>query len=163
MNSEIGRLSRLVNDALRRRGFTLSVAESCTGGGIATAVTSVPGSSDVFKGGVVAYANEVKRDLLSVSAEDLCMHGAVSEEVVRQMASGVAAIMYTTCAIATSGVTGPGGGTVEKPVGTVWTAFFLNGTVKTCKLSIEDCGRRENTESAILETLKIFYGLLCDN
>ena len=163
MRNEIDKLSRLVNDALRRRGLTLAVAESCTGGGIAAAITSVPGSSDIFNGGVVAYSNEVKNNLLSVSVEDLCRYGAVSEAVVRQMALGVATIMHASCAIATSGIAGPGGGTAEKPVGTVWTAFLLNGVVKTCKLNLEDRGRKENTESAILETIKIFHSLLCDN
>lgn len=161
MREELYSLSQSVNDALRKRGFTLSVAESCTGGGIAAAVTSVPGSSEIFKGGVVAYANEVKRDILSVSEENLQTYGAVSEAVVRQMVAGVASIMHTTCAVATSGIAGPGGGSLDKPVGTVWTAFLVDGTVKTCKLTLEDCGREENIKSAILETLKIFYSLLC--
>lgn len=163
MNEELNRLSRLVNDVLRKRGFTLSAAESCTGGGIAAAVTSVPGSSDVFKGGVVAYANEIKRDLLSVSEDALRMYGAVSETVVRQMATGVASLMRTTCAVATSGIAGPGGGSSDKPVGTVWTAFYVNGTVNTYKLTLKDYGRRANTDAAIVETLKIFYRLLNEN
>ncbi len=163
MNKELNILSCAVNDALRKRSLTLSVAESCTGGGIAAAVTSVPGSSEVFKGGVVAYANEVKRDLLSVSEENLQLYGAVSEAVVYQMAVGVASLMRTNCAVVTSGIAGPGGGTPEKPVGTVWTAFFINGTVTTCKLSLEDCGREENIKATILETLKNFHRLLYDN
>lgn len=156
-------MSARVNDALRGRGFTLSVAESCTGGGVAAAVTSVSGSSEIFKGGVVAYANEIKRDVLSVSEESLLAYGAVSEEVVRQMVAGVASLMHTECAIATSGVAGPGGGTPEKPVGTVWTAFLVGGTVTTCKLTLDDCGRAANIEATILETLKIFHRLLCDS
>ena len=156
-------MSVRVNEALRERGFTLSTAESCTGGGVAAAVTSVPGSSEIFKGGVVAYAKEIKRDVLFVSEESLLTHGAVSEEVVRQMVAGVASLMHTECAIATSGVAGPGGGTPEKPVGTVWTAFLVDGTVTTCKLILEDCGRAANIEATILETLKIFHRLLCDS
>ena len=163
MCEELNVLSARVNDALRGRGFTLSVAESCTGGGVAAAVTSVTGSSEIFKGGVVAYANEIKRDVLSVSEESLLAHGAVSEEVVRQMVAGVASLMHTECAIATSGVAGPGGGTPEKPVGTVWTAFLVDGTVTTCKLTLDDCGRAANIEATILETLKIFHRLLCDS
>ena len=163
MCEELYSLVQSVNETLRKRGLTLSVAESCTGGGIATAVTSVPGSSEIFKGGVVAYANEVKCNLLSVSGENLQLYGAVSEAVVRQMVVGVASLMHTTCAIATSGVAGPGGGSPEKPVGTVWTAFLVDGTVKTCKLTLEDCGREENIKAAILETLKNFHRLLCDN
>jgi PncC family amidohydrolase len=163
MCEELNILSVRVNEALRERGFTLSTAESCTGGGVAAAVTSVPGSSEIFKGGVVAYANEIKRDVLSVSEESLLAHGAVSEEVVRQMVAGVASLMHTECAIATSGVAGPGGGTPEKPVGTVWTAFLVGGTVTTCKLTLDDCGRAANIEATILETLKIFHRLLCDS
>lgn len=163
MCEELNVLSARVNDALRGRGFTLSVAESCTGGGVAAAVTSVTGSSEIFKGGVVAYANEIKRDVLSVSEESLLAYGAVSEEVVRQMVAGVASLMHTECAIATSGVAGPGGGTPEKPVGTVWTAFLVGGTVTTCKLTLDDCGRAANIEATILETLKIFHRLLCDS
>lgn len=163
MCEELNILSARVNDALRGRGFTLSVAESCTGGGVAAAVTSVSGSSEIFKGGVVAYANEIKRDVLSVSEESLLAYGAVSEEVVRQMVAGVASLMHTECAIATSGVAGPGGGTLEKPVGTVWTAFLVGGTVTTCKLTLDDCGRAANIEATILETLKIFHRLLCDS
>lgn len=163
MCEELNILSARVNDALRGRGFTLSVAESCTGGGVAAAVTSVSGSSEIFKGGVVAYANEIKRDVLSVSEESLLTYGAVSEEVVRQMVAGVASLMHTECAIATSGVAGPGGGTPEKPVGTVWTAFLVGGTVTTCKLTLDDCGRAANIEATILETLKIFHRLLCDS
>ena len=163
MCEELNILSARVNDALRGRGFTLSVAESCTGGGVAAAVTSVSGSSEIFKGGVVAYANEIKRDVLSVSEESLLAYGAVSEEVVRLMVAGVASLMHTECAIATSGVAGPGGGTPEKPVGTVWTAFLVGGTVTTCKLTLDDCGRAANIEATILETLKIFHRLLCDS
>lgn len=163
MCKELNILSVRVNEALRERGFTLSTAESCTGGGVAAAVTSVPGSSEIFKGGVVAYANEIKRDVLSVSEESLLAYGAVSEEVVRQMVAGVASLMHTECAIATSGVAGPGGGTPEKPVGTVWTAFLVGGTVTTCKLTLDDCGRAANIEATILETLKIFHRLLCDS
>ncbi|MBQ5663077.1 MAG: CinA family protein [Bacteroidaceae bacterium] len=163
MSEELNTLSRMVNDALRKRGFTLSVAESCTGGSIASAITSIPGSSDIFKGGIVAYANEVKRDILSVSEENLQIYGAVSEQVVRQMVVGVASIMHTTCAIATSGVAGPGGGSPEKPVGTVWVAFLVDGKVDTCKLTIEDCGREANIEVTTLETLKKIHSLLCDS
>ena len=87
MDEELYSLAQSVNDALRKRGLTLSVAESSTGGGVAAAVTSVPGSSEIFKGGVVAYANDVKRNLLLVSEENLQLHGAVSEAVCVIIAS----------------------------------------------------------------------------
>ena len=116
------RLPEILGDRLRERGLTLSTAESCTGGNIAHEITSIAGSSDYFKGAVVSYANEVKMSLLGVSEQDIINHGVVSEPVVRQMVEGVARALGTDCAIATSGVAGPGGGTPAKPVGTVWMA-----------------------------------------
>lgn len=113
-------LEKQIGDMLRRKGVTIATAESCTGGEIAHMITSVPGSSAYFKGSVVAYANEVKVNVLGVQAADLEREGAVSETVVLQMAEGVKKLMYTDYAVSTSGVAGPDGGTPEKPVGTVW-------------------------------------------
>lgn len=109
-------------EALRRRGLTVATAESCTGGNIAAAITSVAGCSDVYLGSVVSYANEVKINVLGVPASDIEAHGAVSREVVVAMARGAARVTGADCAVATSGVAGPGGGSPDKPVGTVWTA-----------------------------------------
>lgn len=106
----------------RRRGWMLATAESCTGGKVASSITSIAGSSDVFLGGVVSYANDVKRRMLGVSADDLANYGAVSNAVVRQMAEGVSRVTRAECSVATSGIAGPGGGTKDKPVGTVWMA-----------------------------------------
>lgn len=115
---------------LRSRGMILATAESCTGGNIAHLFTAVAGCSDVYAGGVVSYANDVKMGLLGVSGDVLERHGAVSEETVRQMAEGVAKACCADCSVATSGIAGPGGGTVDKPVGTVWIAAHTpNGTV----------------------------------
>lgn len=116
------RLPEILGDRLREKGLTLSTAESCTGGNIAHEITSIAGSSDYFKGAVVSYANEVKIRLLGVSEQDIIDHGVVSEPVVRQMVEGACRAIGTDCAIATSGVAGPGGGTPAKPVGTVWMA-----------------------------------------
>ena len=113
---EVGRIL-----ALRRQ--TLSVAESCTGGYIAHLITGVPGSSSYFKGGVVAYSNEVKVGLLGVDPQMLERYGAVSQPVVEQMALGAQRVLQTDYAIATSGIAGPMGGSEEKPVGTVWMAW----------------------------------------
>ena len=113
-------LEKQIGDMLRRKGVTIATAESCTGGEIAHMITSVPGSSTYFKGSVVAYANEVKVNVLGVQATDLEREGAVSETVVLQMAEGVKKLMHTDYAVSTSGVAGPDGGTPEKPVGTVW-------------------------------------------
>jgi PncC family amidohydrolase len=105
---------------LRARGLKLATAESCTGGLLADHITDVPGSSDYFVGGVVAYADEAKVALLHVSWETLHLHGAVSRETVIEMARGVRIALGTDIGISVSGVAGPGGGLPEKPVGTTW-------------------------------------------
>jgi nicotinamide-nucleotide amidase len=110
----------LVLDLLRERGLTLGTAESCTGGLVAGRLTDVPGSSDVFRGAVVAYANEVKEERLGVPAEVLAVHGAVSEETAAAMAHGARAALGVDVAVAVTGIAGPGGGTEEKPVGLVY-------------------------------------------
>lgn len=109
-----------IGELLRNKKVTMATAESCTGGYIAHLITSIAGSSDYFKGSVVSYANEVKVNVLGVNAADLEREGAVSEAVVLQMAEGVRKITGADYAVSTSGVAGPGGGTPEKPVGTVW-------------------------------------------
>ena len=111
---------QLVLDACRAHGLTLATAESCTGGMVAERVTSVPGSSDVFVGAVVAYANEVKTRALGVAEDMLAAHGAVSAETAAAMASGVRARLGADVGVAVTGVAGPGGGTAEKPVGLVY-------------------------------------------
>lgn len=117
------KIEKVIGRLLKAKGKTLSTAESCTGGMIAHQITSVSGSSSYFLGSVVSYANEVKMESLGVSEENLKNHGAVSEQVVRQMAEGVRERLHTDYAIATSGIAGPDGGTDEKPVGTVWIAI----------------------------------------
>ena len=116
-------LASVVLEQLRARGETLAVAESCTGGGIGAALAAVPGASEVFVGGVIAYANRVKQGLLGVPAELLEAHGAVSDPVAQAMAEGARRLTGATWAIAVSGVAGPGGGTPEKPVGLVHIAI----------------------------------------
>ncbi len=113
-------IEELVLDACRRRGLTLATAESCTGGMVAARLTSVPGSSDVFRGGVVAYANEIKESELDVPADALAAHGAVSAEVAAAMAHGVRRRIEVDVAVAVTGVAGPDGGTPEKPIGLVF-------------------------------------------
>lgn len=120
---------------LEANNKTMCTAESCTGGYIAHLITSIPGSSAFYKGSVVSYANEIKEDLLGVEAETLQRVGAVSEEVVIQMAKGALAAMKTDYAIAVSGIMGPDGGSAEKPVGTVWVAIGSNQKVEAHKLS----------------------------
>lgn len=115
-------LASVVLEQLRRRGETLTVAESCTGGGLGAALAAVPGASDVFRGGVIAYANAVKQELLGVPAALLDSHGAVSDPVALAMAEGARRVTGASWAIAVTGIAGPGGGTVEKPVGLVHIA-----------------------------------------
>jgi nicotinamide-nucleotide amidase len=115
-------LAGVVLERLRQRGETLAVAESCSGGGIGAALTAVPGASDVFLGGVIAYANSVKRDVLGIPASLLDEHGAVSGPVAEAMAGGARRLTGADWAVAVSGIAGPGGGTAEKPVGLVQIA-----------------------------------------
>lgn len=119
--------------ALISKGLTLATAESCTGGNIAHQVTLIPGSSAAFMGGAITYSNEAKQRVLGVDPTTLEEFGAVSEQVVVQMANGAAHLFNSDCAVATSGIAGPGGGTPGKPVGTVWMAITTpNGTVANC-------------------------------
>ena len=112
---------------LTKRGWTLTTAESCTGGFIAHRITNVPGASAIFPGGIVAYSNEAKRRFLGVRAKTLAQHGAVSEAVVREMAAGARKKFGVDFAIAVTGIAGPGGGTKSKPVGTVFIALAGGG------------------------------------
>lgn len=144
---------------LSRLGLTLSTAESCTGGGIAALVTSVPGSSAYFRGGVVAYSNEVKTSVLGVSPLTIETYDVVSREVVTEMARGVQALLHTDCAISTSGIAGPDGGTAERPVGTIWIAVARGDRLLTRQLS-GDGGRQANTERAIRSALRLLLDLL---
>ena len=122
-------LQQLLGNTLKDNGMTLSLAESCSGGYIAHLLTSIAGSSAYFKGGVVSYANSAKVNLLHVQQSTLDTHGAVSQEVVEEMAKGAKNAFDTDCAIAVSGVAGPDGGTDEKPVGTVWICTICKDTV----------------------------------
>jgi len=122
-------IEQLVGNILAGQGKMVATAESCTGGNIARSFTSIPGSSQFFKGSIVAYSNELKTDLLQVSKDDLEENGAVSRQVVEQMAQGVRKLLKTDVSIATSGIAGPGAGTVEKPVGTVWIAVCSEDTM----------------------------------
>lgn len=122
--------AELVLAKLRRHGYKIATAESCTGGNIAHLITSVAGCSDVMLGGVVSYCNEVKMKVLGVNADTLERYGAVSEDTVREMAEGVRRVMGADCAVATSGIAGPGGAVPGKPVGTVWIAAATPGGVK---------------------------------
>jgi nicotinamide-nucleotide amidase len=115
-------LAAVVIDRCRALKLQLAVAESCTGGLLGERLTNIPGSSDVFLGGVIAYHNDLKKELLGVRAEDLERYGAVSEQVALQMASGIRERTGADVGVSVTGIAGPGGGTPEKPVGLVWIA-----------------------------------------
>ena len=125
-------LADVVLDACRRRGYKLAVAESCTGGMIGARITAIAGSSDVFLGGVLAYDNSVKREILGVPDSDLEEFGAVSEEVAVKMAESVRRMLRADIGIGVTGVAGPGGGTAAKPVGMVWVALDGVGKEARC-------------------------------
>lgn len=124
-------IEKLLGQYLLEKQLTVGTAESCTGGNIAHMITSIAGSSAYFKGAIVSYSNEIKSNLLDVSASTIIEDGAVSESVVTQMVKGVQKALDVNCAIAVSGIAGPDGGTTEKPVGTVWVATAFNEKVHT--------------------------------
>lgn len=149
----------LIGNLLKEKNLTVSTAESCTGGSIAAHLTSVPGSSEYFKGGIVAYSNEIKEALLHVSPQTLEKHGAVSEETVTEMVKGAMEALKTDCAVSTSGIAGPGGGTKEKPVGTVWIAAAYKNEIRTMKQEA-DRGREMNVERAVNNALLLLMELV---
>lgn len=120
-------------ELLKAQGLTCATAESCTGGGVGSAITAVPGSSAVFTGGVISYANEVKRDVLGVSDHILQTVGAVSPEVAAQMAEGARRLLKTDLAVSLTGIAGPDGGSDEKPVGLVWFGLSTKDGTRTEK------------------------------
>jgi len=137
---------------LKARGLTCATAESCTGGGVGNAITSVAGSSAVFTGGVISYANEVKRDVLGVSQATLDTVGAVSPETAAQMAAGVRKLLGVDLAVSLTGVAGPDGGSAEKPVGLVWFGLATVGGVRTEK-AIFRGDRAKVREQAVMHAL----------
>lgn len=124
---ELMELAQAVSERLSERGLMLVTAESCTGGWVAQTLTAVPGSSSWFERGFVTYTNEAKREMLGVSQQTLAQYGAVAEETVCEMAAGALVHSHAQVALAVSGVAGPGGGTLEKPVGTVCFGWARTG------------------------------------
>ncbi len=154
-------LDELVHKTLIERGLTLATAESCTGGNIARLLTAQAGASAYFKGGVVAYSNEVKESALGVKHSTLEAHGAVSEETVREMVEGVRTRLGADLAIATTGIAGPDGGTAEKPVGTVWIAV-ADATHTEAKLLQFGANRRQqNIDRSTNQAYAMLIRLIC--
>lgn len=138
-------IAEVLGELLHERELTVACAESCTGGNIAHRITQVPGSSAYFLGSVVSYSNDVKANVLGVSRNDISAHGAVSRQVVESMAKGAAKLMRTDCAIATSGIAGPDGGTPVKPVGTVWIAVKYGDTL------VSECLHFKGDRNTVIE------------
>ena len=159
MDFESKIISREISQLLWEREKTVSTAESCTGGRIAEAIISVPGASKYFKGGIISYVNEVKESLLGVSHELLEEKTAVCEEVAIEMVKGACRTLVTDYAIAATGVAGPGGGTKEIPVGTIWLACGNSDRVVTMKVE-EDHGRDINLAIATNKAMQMFLDFL---
>lgn len=155
-------VAQVLGELLSERELTISCAESCTGGNIAHQITSFPGSSAYFLGSVVSYSNDVKADVLGVSRGDLGRFGAVSKQVVEQMATGVSGLMHSHCSVATSGIAGPDGGTKFKPVGTVWMAAKYGNKVVS-ELIHFDGDRNDVIESATQHVMVMLIKLLRNN
>ena len=139
-------------ELLAAQNLVCATAESCTGGGVASAITDIPGSSAVFAGSVVSYSNEVKRDVLGVGEDTLSACGAVSAETAAQMAQGVRSLMKCDLAVSLTGIAGPGGGRARKPVGLVWFALADGGGVRTEK-AIFTGDREEVRRKAVVHAL----------
>ncbi|MCR5445968.1 MAG: CinA family nicotinamide mononucleotide deamidase-related protein [Bacteroidales bacterium] len=154
-------LDELVHKTLSERSLTLATAESCTGGNIARLLTAQAGASAYFKGGVVAYSNEVKESVLGVKHSTLEAHGAVSEETVREMVEGVRQRLGADLAIATTGIAGPDGGTPEKPVGTVWIAVANASHTEAKLLQFGANRRQQNIDRSTNQAFAMLIRLIC--
>ena len=142
----------LVN-ALKEKKLTIACAESCTGGLIAKSITDVGGCSSVFLGGVVAYANEIKENVLGVSGETLKKYGAVSEFTAMEMANGVRRICGSDIGVSTTGIAGPDGGTEEKPVGTVYVGFSFKDTTLAFNLKLDSSLSRDEIRTLTVQKI----------
>jgi nicotinamide-nucleotide amidase len=146
-------IANRVGEQLKTKGLVLVTAESCTGGWVAQAVTSVSGSSEWFDRGFVTYSNEAKREMLGVRGETLEQHGAVSEETAREMAAGALAASRADLAVAITGVAGPTGGTPQKPVGMVCFAWALRGG------AVESATRHFDGDREAVRRQSVMFGL----
>ncbi len=152
---------KLIGDLLREKGWTVSVAESCTGGLVCDRITDVPGSSDYFEGGMVNYSNESKEKHLGVPLDEINRYGAVSFRVAKEMAQGVRKTFNTTFGLSTTGVAGPTGGTEKKPVGLVFIGLAKGKRTWVTKLNLEG-SRREVKKQAAERSLEFLYKILIE-
>ena len=152
-------LSREIQQYLYESGLTVGSAESCTGGRIAESIIAFPGASTYFKGGIISYTNEIKERLLAVDHQLLEEKTAVCEDVAKAMVSGALDALDVDFAIASTGTAGPGGGTAEIPVGTIWLACGNRENIATMKLT-DDFGRDINLAIATTKALQMFINFL---
>jgi len=155
-------LSREIQQYLYESGYTLATAESCTGGRIAESIISTPGASDYFKGGIISYTDDVKECLLGVSPEIIAEKSAVCEEVAISMVKGAIKVLNVDFAISATGIAGPGGGSPQAPVGTIWLACGNSENIVTLKLE-KDFGRDINLAIATSKALQLFLKYLNEN
>ncbi|MDD4636157.1 MAG: CinA family nicotinamide mononucleotide deamidase-related protein [Bacteroidales bacterium] len=152
-------VEEVLGEKLKEKGLTLGVAESCTGGAIAQRITRIAGCSAYFKGSVVAYSNDAKKMVLKVREETLNEHGAVSLETVKEMATGAQQVLKSDCAVATSGIAGPAGGSVEKPVGTICVAAVVKDRIEYRTFHFNG-GRENNIKRTVNSTLLLLLEML---
>lgn len=153
------KVEKVIGDRLREKGWTLSIAESCTGGLICDRITNVSGCSDYFMGGMVTYSNESKAKHLGVPLDYIRRYGAVSPQVARKMAQGVRKAFHTSFGLSTTGVAGPTGGTKRSPVGRVFIGFAYGRRTWVKKLDLKG-NRKEIKKQAAERSLEFLYGIL---
>lgn len=162
MDDHVLQLATRVGKSLSAQDLQLVTAESCTGGGVAQALTSVPGSSRWFERGFVTYSNRSKEEMLGVSDECLLQHGAVSEQTVSAMAEGALRHSHAQISLAITGIAGPGGAVLDKPVGTVWLAWAALGRETRCQLEHFHGNREQVRSQAIMAALHGVLDVLDD-
>ena len=155
MTPEYYKIAQSIVSVLADKGWSVATAESCTGGGVVAALTAIPGSSACVKGGIVAYTEEIKMQLLGVKPDTLRDYGVVSQQTVEEMARGAMKSMNSDFAVATSGIAGPSGGTQETPVGTIWIAAASRSQVYTHCIRGYNEGRTQNVQNAVQITLEM--------
>ncbi|MCB1669123.1 MAG: nicotinamide-nucleotide amidase [Pseudomonadales bacterium] len=160
MTEKTSLLASQLGELLLQRKLKVTCVESCTGGGVASAITDIPGSSAWFEYGFVTYANRAKQQLVGVSEQVLCAHGAVSEPVVREMVAGALRVSGADIAVAISGIAGPDGGTTDKPVGTVWFCWQEKMERAHCAREIFSGGRAEVRSAAVERALQGLLDIL---
>jgi nicotinamide-nucleotide amidase len=155
-------LQHLVGEALKRAGFTISTAESCTGGLIGSLITDVSGSSDYMLGGIISYSNEAKMKFLNVQEQTLKDHGAVSQQTAEEMARGAKTVFGSDVAVSVTGIAGPGGGTPDKPVGLTYIGLATPDGHITVKRFVWSGGREENKRASAEAALQMIANYLSE-